>query len=268
MNKQNICNNCGKIGHLFHQCRSPITSYGIIAFRILDGNLQYLMIRRKDTFAYIEFIRGKYVMHNKEHLISLFESMSNKEKEKIKNVKFEELWSEMWGEGNQLLQYKREESSSQRKFQTLKQGIQINGEDCNLDDLINQSENNWEEAEWEFPKGRKNYQERDIDCAIREFEEETGYNINGFIQIENMMPLEEIFIASNNKSYKHKYYLAFMPKNIDILDKFQISEVSKIEWKNFENCLSSIRHYNTEKKDLIKNIDNLIKNNGLIFSTY
>ena len=266
MNKQNICNNCGKIGHLFHQCRNPITSYGIIAFRILGGKTQYLMIRRKDTFAYIEFLRGKYVIHNKDQLISLFELMSNEEKEKIINKEFDELWNEMWGEGNNLLQYKREEISSQRKFQSLKQGIHINGEDCDIESLIRLSKNKWVEAEWEFPKGRKNYQERDVDCAIREFEEETGYNINSFIQIENMMPFEEIFLASNNKSYKHKYYLAFMPKNIDILDKFQVSEVSKIEWKNFDNCISSIRHYNSEKKDIIIKIDNLLKQ--LMFSTY
>jgi hypothetical protein len=32
MNKQ-MCNNCNKYGHLFHQCRLPITSYGVIVFR-------------------------------------------------------------------------------------------------------------------------------------------------------------------------------------------------------------------------------------------
>ena len=32
--------------------------------------------------------------------------------------------------------------------------------------------------EWGFPKGRRNYQENDIDCATREWEEETGYSRN------------------------------------------------------------------------------------------
>ena len=31
MNK-NSCNNCGKQGHSFHQCKLPVTSYGIILF--------------------------------------------------------------------------------------------------------------------------------------------------------------------------------------------------------------------------------------------
>ena len=34
MNKNtNTCNNCGKQGHSFHQCKLPITSYGVIVFR-------------------------------------------------------------------------------------------------------------------------------------------------------------------------------------------------------------------------------------------
>ena len=61
MNKNNICNNCGKQGHLFHQCKLPITSYGIILFRTSDKGIQYLMIRRKDSFGYIDFLRGKYI---------------------------------------------------------------------------------------------------------------------------------------------------------------------------------------------------------------
>jgi len=40
----NICNNCGKQGHMFHQCKLPITSYGIIAFRSSEEGIQYLMI--------------------------------------------------------------------------------------------------------------------------------------------------------------------------------------------------------------------------------
>ena len=65
MNKNpSVCNNCGKQGHLFHQCKLPITSYGIILFRKSESGLQYLMIRRKDSFGYIDFIRGKYSPYN------------------------------------------------------------------------------------------------------------------------------------------------------------------------------------------------------------
>jgi hypothetical protein len=58
---ESYCNNCGKQGHLYHQCKMPITSIGLITFRIYNDEIQYLMICRKDTLGYIDFLRGKYV---------------------------------------------------------------------------------------------------------------------------------------------------------------------------------------------------------------
>ena len=86
MSKHNLCNNCGKQGHQFHQCKLPITSYGIILFRSSSKGIQYLMIRRKDSFGYIDFLRGKYVQNNLEHLESLFNEMSIYEREKIRKL--------------------------------------------------------------------------------------------------------------------------------------------------------------------------------------
>ena len=73
------------------------------------------------------------------------------------------------------------------------------------------------------------------------------------------MPFEEIFIGTNYKSYKHKYFLACIKEEMDDLDNFQITEVSKIEWKILNNCLESIRPYNLEKKKLITNINKVLE---------
>ena len=260
MNKNMNCNNCGKQGHMFHQCKIPITSYGIILFRINDTKIQFLMIRRKDSFGYIDFVRGKYIPHNKEQLQKIFNEMSITEKQFIKNTTFEELWDEMWGGTAHLYQYKNEEIISQKKYDLLKTGINIQDNDTiMLDSLIDESTTSWTETEWEFPKGRRNYQEKDMECAIREFEEETGYSRENIHIIENIIPFEEIFIGSNHKSYKNKYYLAFMDKSMDILPNFQKSEVSKLEWKTIDECLASIRPYNIEKKQLIQNINKILQ---------
>ena len=74
-----------------------------------------------------------------------------------------------------------------------------------LDTLINKSETVWEEPEWGFPKGRRNYQENDLTCGLREFEEETGYDKQSVSIIKNLLPFEETFVGSNLKSYKHIY---------------------------------------------------------------
>jgi 8-oxo-dGTP pyrophosphatase MutT (NUDIX family) len=259
MIKNNLCNNCGKQGHQFHQCKLPITSYGIILFRFSDKGIQYLMIRRKDSFGYIDFIRGKYVPNNHEQLQNIFNEMSILEREKILTLDFETLWKTMWGIEDSSNQYKGEEIASQKKFDLLKNGFLINNELVTLERLINDSNTDWKETEWEFPKGRRNYQEKDLDCALREFEEETGLSKKDIKIIENIMPFEEVFIGSNHKSYKHKYFLAYTEKIEDNLQNYQQTEVSKMDWKTLEECLESIRPYNLEKKQLIININKVLQ---------
>jgi 8-oxo-dGTP pyrophosphatase MutT (NUDIX family) len=254
----NLCNNCGKHGHLFHQCKLPITSYGIILSRSSGEGLQFLMIRRKDSFGYIDFIRGKYSPYNIDQVQNCINEMSLQEKERLLSDPFDKLWKMMWGETSGI-QYRNEESVSLKKFETIKAGVLVNNVLVTLSDLIKNSQSTWNETEWEFPKGRRNYQEKDLDCALREFEEETGYSQKDIIIIENILPFEEIFIGSNHKSYKHKYFLAYMNDTIDNLQNYQKTEVSKLEWKTIDECLQSIRPYNLEKKKLIKNVSKILQ---------
>ena len=117
----------------------------------------------------------------------------------------------------------------------------------------------------EDPKGytgSREFQSKDLDCALREFEEETGISRNKLIVVQNILPFEEIFIGSNHKSYKHKYFIALMDNSdpdIDPLNNFQITEVSKLEWKTVDKCLEAIRPYNLEKKELIVNINKVLQ---------
>jgi len=259
----NICNNCGKQGHMFHQCKLPITSYGIILFRQNINEIEYLMIRRKDSFGYIDFIRGKYSPHNINQLITIIDEMSFQEKHRILTLPFEVLWAEMWGEvNNGNNQYKNEEILSRKKYELLKDGILVSDSFVKLEDIVNMSKTRWTETEWEFPKGRRNQKEKDLSCALREFEEETGIQKNKISIVENILPFEEIFIGSNHKSYKHKYFLALLnttDPNDPHLHNFQATEVSKLEWKTVDKCLESIRPYNLEKKELILNINKVLQ---------
>ena len=260
-----LCNNCGKQGHSFHQCKLPITSYGIILCRPSSKGFQFLMIRRKDSFGYIDFIRGKYSPYNIEQLQHTINEMSIHEKQQIINENFSTLWTNMWGNTSES-QFRSEESISVKKFDLITHGVYVNDVKYTLRDLVEKSNTTWTETEWEFPKGRRNPQERDLDCGLREFEEETGYAQDSVFIVENILPFEEIFIGSNHKSYKHKYFLAYMNecKNQDKDDvvnmqKYQKTEVSKLAWKTDEECLKSIRPYNLEKKKIITNINHLLQ---------
>ena len=256
--KTTFCNNCGKIGHLFHQCKIPITSIGIIAFRKIKNDTEILLIKRKDSLAFVDFMRGKYNLEDLDYIVNLFEKMTIDERNKIKNKDFYELWNYLWGI-KVANQYKNEEKISKFKFYKLKEGYKIQNVKIDIEYIINKCNTNYKEPEWGFPKGRRNYQEKDIMCAIREFEEETGYNKNNIAILNNVIPLEEIFTGSNYKSYKHKYFLGFMNYNIIPENIFQVYEISKIEWVNINEAIDYIRDYNIEKKNILVELKKLLK---------
>jgi len=219
----NFCNNCGKTGHIFHNCKHPITSIGLINFRIYNNKIQYLAIKRKHSLGFVEFMRGKYPLHNYEYIINIFNEMSSYERELIRTVTFDELWKYLWGE--QIgIQYRGEERVSRDKYDALKSGVE-NKIEYNLEQILNESHSIWEDTEWGFPKGRRNYQEKDLSCALREFEEETGYLRSDVQLVQNIIPYEEIFTGSNMKSYKHKYFIGHIDSNIQPTHTFQETEV-------------------------------------------
>lgn len=272
LESETFCSNCANIGHLFHNCKYPITSVGIIVYRInnINNKIEYLMIRRKDTIGYIEFIRGKYPLNNKEYIKNIISEMTIDEKIKITTLNFNELWGDIWGKTIGI-QYRGEETAAKNKFELLKKGIADNNNDLySINILINEINNEkknhiWKEQEWGFPKGRHNFQEKDMACALREFEEETGYLKTNVKIIQNLVPVEEIFTGSNYKSYKHKYFLGYMDFKNSTYNYNQTAiqnnnEVSMIEWKDYESALLSIRLYNLEKIDCLTRVHTILSN--------
>jgi ADP-ribose pyrophosphatase YjhB (NUDIX family) len=257
------CNNCGKQGHLYNQCKTPITSNGVISYRINNNIIEYLMIRRRHTLGYIDFMRGKYSINDKFYIVNMINQMTLEEKHKLLTLSFEELWADIWGLETVSTQYKTEENSSKEKLLNLKTGINNSKQVYTLHDLVQLSNKDymWGEAEWGFPKGRRNFKERDYDCAIREYCEETGYKKDHLNILQNISPFEEIFSGSNYKSYKHKYFIGYIPYNkTSNIDKYEKTEVSQMGWFNINDCLLKIRDYNEEKKKILCKINVLLEN--------
>ena len=260
-----VCLNCEKYGHHYHQCKIPILSVGIIAFILTEDNQRkYLMIRRRHTLGFMDFIRGKYSIYNKTYLLNLFMQMTVEEKDYISTKDFSELWNYLWNKVN-LMEYHSEYLNSKEKFMALKFGIINNNESYSLQSLIDISFEKWIEPEWGFPKGRKNYNEKDLDGALREFSEETGYSSKFLKIVENILPFEEVFMGSNYKTYKHRYYLMKFCSN-DLLEKpnYDTTEVSKVEWKTYEEAIDSIRSYNLEKIRMLNNVNSCFEKLKLV----
>ena len=279
--KDIYCGNCGKFGHTYKKCSEPITSLGVIVYKIenIDNKsiIKYLMIQRKDSLGYVEFMRGRYKNNDISHLMNIFKAMTLDEVKKIKLNDFDHLWDDLWMSQN-TRQYRNEYELSKQKFNTLKKGFMSqDNEFIQLDEILESIDNYWDETEWGFPKGRRNLKESDINCADREFQEETGFSNTDYIIIKNIEPVEEIFLGSNNILYKHIYYVGkiITDKKAEINNNniTQLVEVGNIGWFEYEKALEILRPYNIEKKKVLEKVNNIIlcnkldKDNYLIYSS-
>ncbi len=256
------CTNCGKTNHCYRDCTYPIISYGIIVFDI-SNELEMLMVQRKDSLTFVEFLRGKYDLDNDIKLINLLKNMSKKEKELIVKNDFDILWNNLWGEHlvnknqkkNNHKRFQKEYYISKKKFDSIK---------FKLNDIIKNIPNLYDDTEWGIPKGRRNEYENDLDCAKREFFEETDLKEDD-IKIFNCNPIKERFLGSNGNRYEHVYYIGLFESNkknvnININNYNQITEIKDIGWFNKKNCLENLRPYEIERYKIIEYAFNLIEN--------
>ena len=120
------CINCNKKGHTCKQCNQPTTSHGIIAFKIDNNIPYYLMICRRNTIHYVEFIRGKYEIYNTTYLNSMFKGMTREERDKILLGDFDDLWNSFW------LNKRQDKYNKEYNISKIKYGELINSNTGNL----------------------------------------------------------------------------------------------------------------------------------------
>ena len=254
-----FCNNCNRTNHVYNNCRAPITSIGVIAFRCGESGPEFLMIRRRDSFGFVDFVRGKYSLNDEAYIQRIIDEMTISEKANLLRLTFEQLWRLLWGEYTRGSQYKNEEHISFEKYRQVLGGIRTkDGRVKTLHQFIEESTTRWTETEWGFPKGRRNYNEKDLPCALRECLEETGYDICNDNVIQNIAPFEEIFMGSDMKCYKQKYFLAMVDLDKKPKKAHDIMEVGLMKWMTFDECIETIRPYNLEKISIVHKINNIL----------
>jgi len=260
-----ICNNCGRIGHISANCKEPITSYGIILFKKENEKMKLLMINKKDSLCYIDFIKGKYNINDINYIQILINKFSIEEKNNILSNDYEKLWKDLWLLDEKNIDKKKDYIDREKKFLKLKNGYynQRFKKYINLNYFIQNSDKNYETSEWEFPKGKKEKNEKNINCAIRECYEETDYNENDYDIIINIETFSESYRGENKVQYRHIYYLASLnnyEKITKINTREQQMEVKDMKWLSKEECLYKLRDYQTSRVRVINNVYNLINN--------
>tara|TARA_Y100000590_G_C15568848_1_gene957748 strand:+ start:101 stop:910 length:810 start_codon:yes stop_codon:yes gene_type:complete len=263
MYKTNIfCYNCGNTGHISKICHSPIISNGIICFKkskqIDKKQLKFIVIRRRYTLGYTNYIRGQYNLE-KESLLSLINIMTLEEKKKLQLNTFDFLWKDLWMIKDVNNSYYNEYEKSKIKFNQLKSNT---SKEINLNNIIKSSTTNYIEQEWGFPKGRRENNENNLECAIREFEEETNLE-NQQYKLLNLKPIIEDFMGTDNKKYRNIYYIAEYIDNDNELilsnNKFQKAEISDIKFMSFNEIEKHIRPYDSEKLNVLESLINSLK---------
>jgi 8-oxo-dGTP pyrophosphatase MutT (NUDIX family) len=271
------CSNCGKRGHSVKFCQDPVMSYGIIAIRVNGeysnfnsimqsqkttfdgisslGKIEYLMIQRKDSLAFVEFVRGKYILDDIAYLKKMLSNMTSAEREKL-NMEFDDLWKSVWGE-LPIRSHKHDYENSKEKYNIIRENGLIKL-------LLLETKSEFAEPEWGFPKGRRNPGEDDIVCAMREFYEETGLHKNAYTLLKNMNSLEESFFGTNRIHYSHKYFLAICSQDqkVELNDKniHMCREIGNIGWFSLEEALDKIRKENVEKREMLFKVQSIFRN--------
>ncbi len=253
------CNNCGEKGHVFKGCKDPIISCGLILLRgiyepltfpIKSDNVSALMVRRKDSMCYTEFLRGKYTTVDMPYIKKLISNMTVQEQKQIVDYPFDNLWTMLWGQGKDC--HSMEYELSKEKFNNL-----------NRRELVTSAVSQYTDPEWGFPKGRRAKGESDLDCAIREFNEETNIPPEAYEVCKNLK-FTESFSGTNGIKYMHIYFVAKLVSStsINLSQRFtcmQQKEISGIAWKTLSQAKAITRPHYVERKELIHTIEKTIE---------
>ena len=73
-----------------------------------------------------------------------------------------------------------------------------------------------------------------------------------------MIPYDELFIGSNYKAYKHRYYVGYIDSSVEPDKPYQASEVSDMLWLNYDDVINKIRPYNLEKIEILKKVNTVL----------
>lgn len=218
-------------------------------YKLVEKNLLFLLVSRKHSLGFIEFLRGNYDISGSDPYTTvehLFKQMTENEIIKIFTKNFDELWCGLWKKNARKPVYTKEYLESKEKFEYV---------------LRNYDENSFKPeypiSEWGFPKGRKNESEANITCAIRECCEETSLVKSELCILPGVGALVENMVGTNNIRYKHIYYLSVIDelRNLTIRSNaYHFAEIDTIGWFKKNRITNLIRPYHTEKLHIVDEI--------------
>lgn len=240
----------------------PIKSFGIILYLISPtGEVKFLLAQLRDTFAYIDFIKANIPIGQTERYIDM---MTTEEKSRISDNfgNFEFLWRRLWSNTNSPQFIGRFKECYCRFLINIHQHGKY---------ILKNKEQGLNSPGWIFPKGRPRKYESILDCAKREFQEETRIP-SSFIEIEESFQdnktYQENYIGTDDKSYYSGYFVAKYKGHNPPIKNYKVElgnsmpiisdEIRDLKWIGIEEASLLLEDEN--KRFMLKILHNRIMN--------
>lgn len=196
-------------------------SVGMILFDKSGKNV--MLIQKRNTYAFTDFMLGRYNKNNRRALLSKLNNMTIHEKLLLKSLDFDLMWYNLFLSSEKTPIYYRCLAKFTNSF--LSNNIKyfkslINGSTRSID-LI-----------WEPPKGRIGQRESNLSCGIRELKEETGISMDAY----NIVLGEKVkkCVVKEGIKYVVYYYVARCRDDVratyNINNVHQSIEIANAKW--------------------------------------
>ena len=208
-----------------------------------DSQIYYLIYQRRDTYGFMDFMRGLW--NDDTKMYSLLSMISKDERKRLLNYNFDDLWEDLWmsHSPDPTGIYVAGKERARKKFYLVKEKVYAF--------LQNPTNAVVCDAPWGFPKGKKNSKEGDIECAKREFFEETRIDPVNINILTDLGIIIENYVADNDKYYTTFYYIAetsnilpvkHMPTPGCIRTSAVSDEVANLIWATYSDSSLLLDH--------------------------
>jgi hypothetical protein len=165
--------NNGTTNYVYWEDDTDLNKYNYFKERI-----KFLMIKRKHSLGFLEFIRGRYDTWDMNKIIDLFKQMTQEEINNIREKDFDTLVNNIFNQNDEDMEdfldkiytgkkFGCDYNEGKRKFEALRNPDTSNGI-YGLNYYTANVKPKWKNAEWGFPKGRRlNSSEQDIFFGFR-----------------------------------------------------------------------------------------------------
>lgn len=224
--------------------------------------IMFMMVSRKFSLGFVDFVRGKYNVYDTDGIKHLFEQMYPHEIAYIRNYSYDDLLYMFLNIKNQTKEefiskiyegyHSGDYCDAKVKHELLATSPDV---PLSLHFYVRYTKPHWHTPEWGFPKGKRNLKfETDINCACREFEEETGYGQIDYHILDKVEPFKEYLIGTNGHKYRHIYYVSVDNTSGSIKSDFDTFEIGEIKWFTFAEAIRAIRPYHVGKKQVLAGV--------------